>query len=242
MSARPPMSFAQFEALAREMFDSIPPQYREGVDALEVDRATVAHPTLPGVYTLGECKSEAFPTEFGGPGVVLSVVVLYYGSFIALSRIDEEFDWEHEIWETVTHEIQHHLEALAADDTLEDFDYAADQNFARREGEKFDPFFFRSGTPLSTGTWEVDGDVFLEAAPGDRNAVEVEWEGRRHQIRDVDPGADVHFVRLADRAEGTGEVYAVLLRPRGIAGWIAHLLGRPLEVRESDNEALPPNT
>jgi hypothetical protein len=233
------MDFARFEVLAREMFHSIPAQYREGVDALEVDRSTVAHPSLPDVYTLGECKSEAFPTEFGGAGVVLSVVVLYYGSFVALSRIDDEFDWEHEIWETITHEVQHHLEALAADDTLEDFDYAADQNFARREGAKFDPFFFRSGTALGDGIWEVDGDVFLEAQSGAPRSVELEWEGKRHAIRDVEPGADVHFVRLGDRAEGPGEVYAVLLRPRGIAGWIGHLFGRPLEVRESENEAPP---
>jgi hypothetical protein len=233
------MDFTEFHAVAHQMFDSIPAEYREGVDALEVDRATVAHPTLPDVYTLGECKSEAFPTEFGGAGVVLSVVVLYYGSFVALSRLDDQFDWEHEIWETITHEVQHHLEALADDDTLEEFDYAADQNFARREGERFDPFFYRAGIARGEGAWEVDGDLFLEANAGragaSREPVTVEWEGHSYPVPTPAEGIpDVHFARVAERADRPGDVYAVVVRPRGMLGWVGALFGTSLEVRETD--------
>ena len=31
--------------------------------------------------------------------------MLYYGSFLELSRIDAEWDWEGELFETVTHEV-----------------------------------------------------------------------------------------------------------------------------------------
>jgi hypothetical protein len=89
-------------------------------------------------------------------------VHLYHGSFRALARLDPDFDWEGELWETLTHEIRHHRESTAGEDDLEDFDYAADENFKRREGERFDPFFYRSGEPLEGRSWEVDGDLFVE--------------------------------------------------------------------------------
>lgn len=133
------MNFQEFERVAREALDAIPDEFREGIDGLDVRRSTVPHPSYPDVYTLGECLTESYPSEFGGPGDVRSIVVLYYGSFVELSRIDEEWDWEEEIFETVTHEVRHHLESLALDDSLELFDYAQDQNFARRYAGEPDP-------------------------------------------------------------------------------------------------------
>ena len=156
------MDFATFERRAKELYAEVPEDFRGGIDGLEVSRATEPHPTLPDVYTLGECLTEQYPSEFGGAGEVRSIVVLYYGSFLALSRIDEEFDWEAELYETLTHEIRHHLESLASEDELEEIDYAEDQNFARREGERFDPYFYRSGKRWGDREWEVDGDFFLE--------------------------------------------------------------------------------
>src|SRR5690606_26556052 len=105
---------------------------------IEVTRQTVLHPTLPDVFTLGECLSEHYPSEFGG-GEIRSRIHLYYGSFLELSRQEEEWDWEEEIFETITHEIRHHLEHLADDDALVEADIADDHNFARREGQPFDP-------------------------------------------------------------------------------------------------------
>ena len=128
----PRMDFRTFRSIATEAYEALPPEFRAGIDGLEVSRDTVAHPSLPEVYTLGECLTEEYPSEYGGVGEVRSVVVLYHGSFRALSRLEAGFDWEAEIWETVTHEVRHHLESRAADDALEETDYAEYQNFALR--------------------------------------------------------------------------------------------------------------
>ncbi|HEX2187617.1 MAG TPA: metallopeptidase family protein [Longimicrobiaceae bacterium] len=233
------MTFAEFERRAHEVFDGIPPEYREGVDGLAVERRAVAHPELPEVYTLGECLTETYPTEWGGAGEVRSVVVLYYGSFLRLSRMEEEWDWEEEIFETVTHEVRHHLESLALEDDLEVRDYADDQNFARREGAPFEPLFFRSGEPLGPGAWEVSGDVFLEREirPGDAPpgaAVSIEWEGRTLAVPVPDPLGDVHFVTLEDVPAPKGDLVVVLRRRRGPWESLRALFsGRKPEVLES---------
>ena len=223
------MNYHDFERRATEVFEAIPEQYRAGVDGLEVSRATVAHPTLPDIYTLGECISDSYPTDFGGAGEVRSIVALYYGSFLALSRLDDEWDWEREIFETVTHEVQHHLESLADEEALEVLDYAMDQNFARREGEPFDPWFFHSGRSLDGGAWEVDGDLFLEVMVGSAEraagSVSAQWEGQTRQVK-VPPGMGaVHFERLLEREDGS-EVVAALVRRRGVMELLRTLLGR----------------
>ena len=64
------------------------------MDGLEVSRKTVPHPDLPEIYTLGECLSDFYPSDYGGAGEVRSRVVLYYGSFLQLSRSHDDWDWE----------------------------------------------------------------------------------------------------------------------------------------------------
>lgn len=236
------MTFDHFSTRARQIFDGIPPDYREGVDGLDVTRKTELHPSLPEVYTLGECLSEFYPSEFGGAGHVRSRVVLYYGSFLALSQTRDDWDWEEELFETITHEVRHHLEHLAQDESLEEMDYAEDQNFARREGERFDPFFFRYGNALGEGMYEVDGDVFLETevtgAPAGR--VEARWGERTLAVEPPDPLADVHYMRVANAPEGVpkGDLYVVLVRRRGVGEWLHGLLGRAtIRTEETEVEA-----
>ena len=223
------MNYREFQRVATEVFDGIPERFRAGVEGLEITRATVPHPTLPDIYTLGECITETYPTEFGGAGEVRSVVALYYGSFLALSRLDDDWDWDEEIYETITHEVQHHLESLASDESLEVQDYAEDQNFARREGERFDPFFFRSGHRVDRNVWEIDRDYFIEVPVGAREiaagSVAVEWEGETHAVAlDAEQEA-VRFAPIVEREDG-GEVLAVLVRRRGPIEWIRRLLGK----------------
>lgn len=233
------MTYQHFESLAWDMFHRIPEEYREGVDGLEVSRAAVPHPSLPEIYTLGECRSEFYPSDYGGAGEVRSIVALYYGSFLELSRLDEEWDWEGELWETITHEVRHHLESLASEDALEVQDYAEDQNFARREGEAFEPLFYRSGTRLREGLYEVDGDHFLEIELGGGAArggapLEVAWPGRRLALTVPAPLGDVHYLRLEGLDEGAGERLVVLVRRRGAWDLLRGMLrGGRLEVRES---------
>jgi hypothetical protein len=217
------MDFRTFERVAHDVYASIPEQFLEGVEGLEVSRKTVPHPTLPDIYTLGECITESFPGEYE----VRSVVALYYGSFRALSRLDAEWDWEEEIYETVTHEVQHHRESMALDESLEELDYAEDQNFARHEGHPFDPQFYRSGARLGPTAWEVDGEVFVEArldrAALQAGAVEVEWEGRKHRLPLDAPAAGVLFRPLPELDDGRMLV-AVLVRRRGPWEWIRSLM------------------
>jgi len=213
------MDFEHFASRAHEIYDEIPDRFRDGVDGLVVERDAVPHPELPEIWTLGECRTEQYPSDFGGAGSIRSFIVLFHGSFRRLAAQDDRFDWEGELYETITHELKHHLESLASEDALEVEDWVMDQNFARRQGEPFDPSFFRSGIPLAAGAYEVDGDVFLERIlePGDdEESVGFEWEGERMRASIPADAGDTHFLTVEDlEDEDGGEFVLVLVRRRG---------------------------
>ena len=193
------MDFRDFERRARRAFEEIPDEYRRGIDGLTVSRDASPHPTLPEVFTLGQCLTEEHPSDYGSPETVRSIIVLYWGSFGALAGLDPEFDWEGEIWETLTHELRHHLESLAGDDALEGVDYAADEMFKRQDGAAFDPWYYQHGEELGGGVFVVEGNHYLEQVwRGDdfERAVEVEFDWRGASYRIPRPGelGDVHFV------------------------------------------------
>ena len=230
------MTFDEFERRAREIFEEIPPELREGVAYLQVSREAVPHPTLPDVYTLGECATGEIAAERSG-------VHLYYGSFLELSRLFDEFDWEGELWETVTHEVRHHRESAAGEDDLEVMDYAEDENFKRREGEPFDPLFFRAGEPAGPGRWKVDGDLFIERELDARefaalSELRVEVEGAEIVVPRPDELGDVHFIYLLELCDEEHDVALVLVRRRGswesLRGFFS---GAPPEVLESELES-----
>jgi hypothetical protein len=151
-----------FEAMVRGMAAEMPPSFTEGILEIAVTGKTVPHPIREGVYTLGEC----IPHEFGAPGEedagIRSSVVLHYGSFAALAREQPDFDWREEAFETLAHEVRHHLEWRARVPELEKLDDAAEANYARHDGEPFPPLFYRDGEPVGEGVWKVEDDVFLE--------------------------------------------------------------------------------
>jgi len=145
------------DRLARD----VPAEFRDGIVAIDVSPKTVPHPVRGDVYTLGECV----PLDWTGGGASLqSRIVLYHGSFQALARLGE-LDWREEAWETLSHELRHHLEWRADAAALEAYDWAAEQNFARHDGQPFDPAFPRSGERIAAGVYKVDDDVFIERAP-----------------------------------------------------------------------------
>jgi hypothetical protein len=236
------MRYEAFERLAHEEWHRIPAAFKAGIDGLTVERDAQAHPSLTDVYTLGECVTESYPSDFGGPDTIRSYVVLYYGSFRQLARLDDDFDWEGELWETLTHELQHHLESLAADDALVDMDYAADENYKRYQGEAFDPFFYRHGLP--DGGWlRVEDEFFLEvaAAPGD--TVRFEWGGLSYEVT-VPPAAAADVLLLGIErgvAEPPGALHVVVVPPpRGWRERLGTLLRpRPAVVLELDVTARP---
>jgi len=151
-----------FEAMVRGMAAEMPPAFTEGILEIAVTGKTVPHPLREGVYTLGEC----IPHEFGSPGEedagIRSSVVLHYGSFAALSSEHGDFDWREEAFETLAHEVRHHLEWRARVPELEKLDDAAEANYARHDGEPFPPLFYRDGETVGEGVWKVEDDVFLE--------------------------------------------------------------------------------
>jgi hypothetical protein len=158
----------------------VPAEFRDGIVTIEASPKTVPHPIHADIYTLGEC----IPLEWSGSGADLqSRVVLYHGSFQALARLGD-FDWRAEAWETLTHELRHHLEWRANVAALEAYDWAAEENFKRHEGQSFDPVFYRSGERVAEGVWKVDDDVFIEGegGRGKGEGYNVTWHGGRYRV------------------------------------------------------------
>jgi len=175
------MRLSDFEALVRRLVAEVPPDFLDGIADVSVSPKSLPHPTRAEIYTMGECIP--LPAPVGASGdAVQSRVVLYHGSFANLARLDPEFDWRTETWETLTHELRHHVEWRAQAPKLEAYDRAAEQNFARQEGEPFDPGFYFDGESSAPDVYEVDGDFFLDrivgAVPGE---LLLNWHGAAYR-------------------------------------------------------------
>ncbi len=177
------MRLSDFESMVRRMANEVPPEFLEGIAEVVVSPRTVPHPTREEIFTLGECIP--LPAGVGAdPESVQSRVVLYHGSFAALARLTAGFDWRHEAWETLTHELRHHLEWRARAPDLEELDWAVEQNFARHEGEPFDPVFYLQGEPIGQGLWKVEDDVFIDRVVGAPEAeLETRWGDRAYRVK-----------------------------------------------------------
>jgi hypothetical protein len=169
------------------------------VDGVVVSSDVMPHPELEDVFTMGECITESFPSDFSSADTTRSVVMLYYGSFAEIAREHADFDWDHEIWETLTHELQHHLESLAGDDTLGDMDYAANENFKRLDGDAFDPFFYRVGESLPDRVFRVEDEIFIERTFTTERVIDVDVNGRDVRVRIPELGTpDVAYITVVD--------------------------------------------
>ena len=218
------MTFDEFSRTAQEAFQRIPEVYREGIAGVTTVEAVETHPDLPAVVTLGECITQAYNSDWQGPETTRSQVVLYYGSFRQIAQDDPDFDWEGELRETLTHELQHHLESLANEDALEAMDYAVDEAFKRARDEPFDPWYFQWGEPLGEGMYRVDDEVYIErvlrAAEFDHlEEIDFTWEGRDYRIPRPEKLGDVHFVVV----EGIDPFLQLVLVRR--ASWRRRLRG-----------------
>jgi hypothetical protein len=175
------MRFSDFETMVSRLAADIPEEFLDGIAEIVVSPRTVPHPERDEVWTLGECVP--IPGDDGNPRHVQSRVVLYHGSFQALARDTVGFDWQAEAWETLTHEVRHHVEWKARAPDLEAFDRAAEENYARHDGEPFDPAFYRDGVLLPDGSWQVDDDVFLErVVPAPPHLLQVHWRGKSYEV------------------------------------------------------------
>ncbi len=202
------MDFREFERLVRRLARDIPEEYLDGIAAIDVSPKTVPHPLRAEVYTLGEC----IPLH-GDGDEVQSRIVLYHGSFRELGALQPSFSWRTEAWDTLTHELRHHLEWRANTDALGEFDWAAEQNFARQEGAAFDPLFHLSGERVDEGVFRVDDDVFLDRMVRRRPlAVEVTWHGAAYRIEIPDLALPMFLSLEGLRHPPPGEAILVLRR------------------------------
>ncbi len=202
------MQYEQFDRLVRQLVGEVPAEYLDGIAAIDVSPRALPHPTSADVYTLGEC----IPIH-GDLDEVVSRVVLYHGSFLALAEQDEDFSWREEAWETLTHELRHHLEWRANADALERYDWAAEQNFARQEGRAFDPLFHIAGEEVAEHIYRVDDDFFCDVLVRTRPAQHtLTWHGRQYGI-DVPTQPLPLFISLDSLDEPPpGEVVVVFRR------------------------------
>ncbi|HEX7025274.1 MAG TPA: metallopeptidase family protein [Gemmatimonadales bacterium] len=217
------MRLQDFEALVGRQSAEIPAEFLEGIAEIRVSPRTVAHPDREGIWTLGECIPLLLGD--GDPGHVQSRIVLYHGSFQALARETPEFDWQEEAWETLTHEVRHHVEWRARAAHLEAFDEAAEANFARQDGAPFDPAFYRDGVRRPDGSFQVDDDVFVErvvASPS--GTVRLHWQGDDYEVTLPAAAELPAFLTVDGVASAPPGELVLVLQKRG--GWLG-LFRRP---------------
>jgi len=242
-TGKPPLNFDTFFRAAHEAWESIPSEFREGVDGLTIRAERVPHPTFPDIFTMGQCLTEAYPSDWSGPETLRSVLVLYHGSFKVLADRDPEFDWEGELWETLTHELRHHLESLANEDDLEGVDYAMEESFRRDEGKGFDPFYYQAGVEIAPGLFQVEYDFFLEqewsqADFDGARFIEFQWHGATYRVPRPETLGDLHYLWVTGVEVGSGALQLVLVEKRN---WKELLRGvgkrKEMEIGESEGAA-----
>jgi hypothetical protein len=207
------MRLTDFEALIRRLVSEVPAVFLDGVADVAVSAKSLPHPTRAEIYTMGECIP--LPTTVGADAsAVQSRVVLYHGSFVKLAQLDPDFDWRTEAWETLTHELRHHVEWKARAPALEAYDRAAEENYARQEGERFDPAFYLDGESAAPDVYEVDGDYFLHRVVRTvPTELMVDWHGSSYRAQ-APPGLVLPaFLTLDGVAEPPpGDLVLVLRR------------------------------
>jgi predicted Zn-dependent protease with MMP-like domain len=128
------ISFDEFERIVQEQLEIIPPQYLEGLQGVHCFESVKRDPQETQLVRLGEYLDPG-PDQFLDSRVHIGRhVSLYYGSFLAIAH--EGFDWEEQIWETLTHEIQHHVESKAGDRTLIEWDMDQMRRFKAQKSAK----------------------------------------------------------------------------------------------------------
>ncbi len=189
------MKFAAFDALARDMYETVPAEFRRGISSLLVHRRAKRHAQIPDYFTLGECEPSPGTPE---PAGSTSRIHLYHGSFRALARRDETFEEEEELWETILHEIRHDLEDRAGASGLIDEDHVEEENEKRRSGFPFEAGFYRHGERDEAGAYWVGPDCFLEVPLSRRD-----WKrlaGQAHPIRWGEDSFEVVVPRVPSEA------------------------------------------
>ncbi len=116
------MTFPDFRDLISNLLDELPPQALEGLQGVHVFEHAKPDPIEPGLVRMGEYLDPGMDSFFATHITLGRHVAMYYGSFVAVAGGNPNFDWETETWETLTHEIQHHVESRAGERSLIEWD------------------------------------------------------------------------------------------------------------------------
>jgi hypothetical protein len=112
------MTYDAFQKAVEQMIEEIPTQFLKGLQGVHVLEEEQPEEGYRDVWRMGEYLDPG-PEDFLGAGEGLGRhIALYYGSFARIAAADPDFDWEDEVWETLTHELRHHVESLAGDMSL----------------------------------------------------------------------------------------------------------------------------
>ena len=127
------MTFTEFENTVQQHLAIIPEQYLEGLQGVHVFEHVKRDPTEHHLVRLGEYLDPG-PDQFLDSRIHIGRhVSLFYGSFLQIAG--HGFDWETQIWETLTHELQHHVESKAGDRTLIEWDMEQMRRFKKQKNE-----------------------------------------------------------------------------------------------------------
>lgn len=122
------MTYEAFEQAVTDMLADIPDEFLQGLQGVHVLEHAKPEP-FEGVFRLGEYLDPG-PDAFLGTNVGLGRhIALYYGSFVEIAQGQPAFDWETELWETITHELRHHVESRAGDVSLIEDDLERERRF-----------------------------------------------------------------------------------------------------------------
>ncbi|HPU36065.1 MAG TPA: metallopeptidase family protein [Bacillota bacterium] len=101
------LSLDEFEALATALIDRIPERL-----CTELNGGFLLLPDVKkdgDFYVMGEYVEDE---------IMGCSIILYYGSFVNFLGDSSPEEWEEELWDTIVHELRHHLESLAGMDDL----------------------------------------------------------------------------------------------------------------------------
>lgn len=106
------MEIKRFTELADRLMERIPEPLLEGLNGgVAIRRRAMRRQGDPaGVYILGEYITDH---------ALGCYIVIYWGSFAELFADEPDEVWEKELWDTIRHELRHHIEVRAGEADLD---------------------------------------------------------------------------------------------------------------------------
>ncbi len=100
------MDIDRFTELADRLMEQVPEPVLEGLNGGVAirRRAMRRKDDPPGVYILGEYMTDP---------AMGCYIMIYWGSFAELFAGEPDDVWEKELWDTIRHELRHHVEGRA---------------------------------------------------------------------------------------------------------------------------------